>query len=427
MLTQPIRPSLIPVWMAALIGAVGCTGESQRGAEWDGIVRDSAGVILVENFGSPLWGDEDRWTISEVLRIGTVEGEPEYQFGRITGFGVLSDGRVVVADAHAQNLRFFSPEGVHERTVGKAGSGPREFGSRNLGVLVALGDTLLVQDWGNFQAHAIAPDGRWLNSWRFAPEGGWVTRGWDDAPTGRVVTLMTPLRIPDSPVADTLDLVLIRDVRGAVLDTLARVPTTRMVRVAGDAPEWHLWAGDPDFDLTWQGGLVTGRSDEYRLQSYDENGNLERIIRLSRAKEPITDRDRSRMMDQFDRMMRNMDLPPAEVAQLKSAVHFEDSYPAWRSFICGAGGTVWVQRLRPVSALSEEELESLGFGGPPPATPEWDVFDGQGRYLGVMVMPTSGRAFRFVGDRIYGIWEDELDVQHIVAWRIDGLPPPELD
>ena len=77
-----------------------------------------------------------------------------------------------------------------------------------------------------------------------------------------------------------------------------------------------------------------------------------------------------------------------------------------------------------MSALSEQELEDMGFGFPP-ATSEWDVFDREGRYLGVMDMPTGEIAFKFAGDRIYGVWEDDLDVQHILAWRIDGLPPVE--
>jgi hypothetical protein len=274
------------------------------------------------------------------------------------------------------------------------------------------------------QAHWLAPDGTWLGSWRTAPEDGWVTAGWDNAHTGRIVTRMAPLRTPDAPVVDTLDVVLIRDVRGAVLDTLARVPTSQMFRFAGDAPEWHFWAGYPDFDLTWSGGLVTGRSDSYRLKWYDENGVLERIVSLPRERQPITDGDRSLLMKKIEGLLREADLPPAEIAQYKSAVHFEDSYPAWRRFICGVDGTLWVQRLRPVSALSERELEDLGFGRPP-ATSEWDVFDREGRYLGVMDMPTGEMGFSFAGDRIYGVWEDELDVQYIAAWRIDGLPPLE--
>ena len=105
-----------------------------------------------------------------------------------------------------------------------------------------------------------------------------------------------------------------------------------------------------------------------------------------------------------------------------TAVNFEDLYPAWRRFISGVGGTLWVQRHRPVSALTDEELEGALAFNRPPASPEWDVFDPEGRYLGVIELPCSDRALNFWNDRVYGVWEDELDVQYVVAWQIEGLP-----
>lgn len=409
------------VFAAALV-SVGCA-EVESAAKWDGTVRDSAGVLIVENFGGPLWTDETRWSLTEVLKIGIVDGDPDYMFGNITSLRVLSDGTVVVADGLGQHLKFFTSDGVHLQTVGKAGSGPKEFG-RGIWVARATGDTLLVMDGRNMQAHWLAPDGTWLGSWRTGPEGGWYMVSWDDGQTGRVVTLMSALRTPDSPVVDSLDVVLIRDVRGGVLDTLARVPSQRMFGFSGDTPEWRFWAAYPDFDLTWSGGLVTGSSDSYRLKWYDESGKLERIVSLPWERQPITDRDRSLFMEKIERALRERGDSPAEIAQRKSAVHFEDYYPAWRRFICGVDGTLWLQRPRAVSALREQELEDTGFGRPP-ATSEWDVFDREGRYLGVIDMPTGEMGFIFTGDRIYGVWEDEMDVQYIVAWRIDGLPPIE--
>jgi len=421
-----LRASLAGVILpgvAAILGTSACS-EVESAAEWAGSVRDSAGVDIVVNFGEPLWREEDRWTFTEVLRIGSVSGDPETQFGAISGMAIQSDGTIVVSDRIGQHLKFFAPDGSYLRTVGKSGPGPREFGS-NINVALATGDTLFVMDWSNMQAHWLAPDGTWLGSWKTTPADGWGLAGWDVAATGRIVTLMVPLRLADTPMVDTLDVVLVRDVRGAILDTLARVPTSKDFRFSGDAPEWHLWAGSSDFDLTWHGGLVTGRSDLYRLHWYDEEGGLDRIVSLHRERQPITTQDQTRFMDRLERAMVEASQEPARIALMKSTVNFEDLYPAWRRFICGVGGTLWVQHLRPLSALSDEELaDALNFNLPP-ATPEWDVFDAEGRYLGVTEMPTGNRGFFFFEDRIYGVWEDELDVQYIVAWRIQGLPPLE--
>ena len=140
---RPIRRNPVPAWIAVLAGTVGCSIDSQPEAKWDGAITDSAGVQIVQNFGTPLWTQENRWTVNEVLRIGVVEGEPGYQFGDISSIGVLSDGRIVVSDNIALHIRFFSPKGVHELTVGRQGSGPGEYAGE-LTVLVGPDDTLLV-------------------------------------------------------------------------------------------------------------------------------------------------------------------------------------------------------------------------------------------------------------------------------------------
>ncbi|MCK5482552.1 MAG: hypothetical protein KAJ13_02575, partial [Gemmatimonadetes bacterium] len=391
-------------------------------AEWDGTVRDSAGVQIVQNFGTPLWTQENRWTVSEVLRIGTVEGEPEYQFGAVWGLTVLSDGTIVVADAMAHNLRFFSPDGVHLRTVGKSGSGPREFGGM-MHLVVGPGDTLVVSDWANMQAHWLAPDGTWLGSWSFVPQEGWELLEWDDDPSGRIVTMMSAMQYPDSPVTDTLDLILSRDIRGAVLDTLGRVPSSLVFAPSDEAPEFYFHAGASDIALTWDGGMVTGRSDQYRLLRYDAEGRLKSIVSLEREKLPFTSRDRDVFMNRLEIGWRKSGASSAEIAQFKPRFHFADTYPAWQRIVCGPEGSLWVQQILPYTELSPEKQEDFYIGLDPVAAPRWDVFDREGRYLGVVEVPEGFFGLRRVDDMMYGIWNDELEVQHVMVLRIEGLPP----
>ena len=77
-----------------------------------------------------------------------------------------------------------------------------------------------------------------------------------------------------------------------------------------------------------------------------------------------------------------------------------------------------MQRLRTPSEMSPEELEDfnpqLGFG-----SPDWDVFDAEGRFLGTIEMPERFQPIRFQDDRIYGIWRDELDVQRVWVLALD--------
>lgn len=81
------------------------------------------------------------------------------------------------------------------------------------------------------------------------------------------------------------------------------------------------------------------------------------------------------------------------------------------------GGSTWVQHVQPISELDEEELATLGmpvFVG----SPEWDVFDSQGRFLGVVTMPSRFTPTVFRGDRVYGVWQDEQDVPYVVRLRV---------
>ena len=48
--------------------------------------------------------------------------------------------------------------------------------------------------------------------------------------------------------------------------------------------------------------------------------------------------------------------------------------------------------------------------------------DTEGRFLGSLDMPAKFQPLRFYGNRIYGIGRDELDVQYVMRFRIDGIP-----
>ena len=107
------RTPLFPIALlsAAVLAASACDESPSAAVAWNGNARDSAGVQVVLNHGTPLWTDSVRWTLKESFRIGVSDGDPRYMFGRLAGTGLLSDGRTVVADGMAQNLRFFDPNG----------------------------------------------------------------------------------------------------------------------------------------------------------------------------------------------------------------------------------------------------------------------------------------------------------------------------
>ena len=83
----------------------------EAGGAGEGTITDSAGVAIVHNTATPLWLDGDEWTVTEDLRIGSVAGEPEYQFGSLGYVDVSSDGTIYAMDMHAQEVKAYDAEG----------------------------------------------------------------------------------------------------------------------------------------------------------------------------------------------------------------------------------------------------------------------------------------------------------------------------
>ena len=54
--------------------------------------------------------------------------------------------------------------------------------------------------------------------------------------------------------------------------------------------------------------------------------------------------------------------------------------------------------------------------------PDWDVFDAEGRYLGVVTLPDGVEAVQFSGDAIYGVWRDPMGVEYVKRLRIVPRP-----
>ncbi|MCJ7628782.1 MAG: hypothetical protein MUO50_10390, partial [Longimicrobiales bacterium] len=68
--------SKFPILLSLLVTIPLLQACADSGGAWEGTVTDSAGVTIVHNTSTPIWGSGDEWTVTEELRIGTVAGEP---------------------------------------------------------------------------------------------------------------------------------------------------------------------------------------------------------------------------------------------------------------------------------------------------------------------------------------------------------------
>lgn len=100
---------------------------------------------------------------------------------------------------------------------------------------------------------------------------------------------------------------------------------------------------------------------------------------------------------------------------MSQALHFADFYPAYANFMTGPDGTLWVQRLQ-----TPDEVMELGgaFDIQDMGSANWDVFDADGRLLGVVGMPPRFNPLLFSDNSIYGVLRDDLDVQYVARMLI---------
>lgn len=409
----------VPV--AGVIG-LACSGGAGGGDDWSGEIRDSAGVTIVENTGGGLWEAGSGWRIEEVLRIGSSEADPEftamdpeYQFGQISGIAVSAGGEIFVLDQQAQQVRVFDGQGEFLRSMGQPGGGPGELGQGAGPVLMAAGDTVVVPDMANQRVTLFAAGGEYLSSWPIQFEAGIPIR-WETTNRGLVVNQVRPLA--QATAADSMDAIVARGADGAVIDTVRSMPSGKTFSFGGGGPpEFNFFAPEPAWAVYPGDRILFGINDQYSIGLYGSDGSFLRSIRRPTSRQSVGQADQDAFMQAIERAWQEAGVPPQALQQLRSGVHFADQYPAFLQFLTGPDGSIWVQHVADVANMGDEELRNfnplLSLGGS-----RWDVFDGEGRFLGPIDMPTRFQPVRFQDDRIYGIWRDELDVQHVLVLRV---------
>lgn len=388
----------------AVLTAVGCAAGD--GTNPSSTMRDSAGVTIVEN-ARPRWDADQSWRIAAqpVLRIGRLDGPPEYQLFRAWSAARLTDGRIVVANGGTNELRFYGPNGRHLFSVGRTGEGPGEF--RDLQrVWVLPGDSLLAYDFGLARLSVFTPGGEFVRMLSVAsPDGRQVLmRGpFDD---GSLLAMGAPLwgspGATSGVVRDSVPYYRFnRD--GNLIATVGRFPSVETYRMVTDEG-WRLTSLPfPRVPVAALAGdhLIFGPADTYELQVYTAAGRLERMVRLPGVRRRVGEEDIARFRtEQLERAEREGTRRRME--RMLSEMPYPETMPLYEDLEVDASGNLWVADYR--AAPDEESL--------------WRVFSRDGEYLGVVAMPDGFEPFQIGSDFLLGRWVGDLDVEHIHLYRL---------
>jgi len=386
---------------------------------WEGTVTDSAGVAIVMNTATPIWRAGDEWTATENLRIGTVAGEAELQFGLISGMDIGPDGTVYVMDMQAAEIRAFDSQGNYLRTFGSPGAGPGELSPQAVGLLVDPAGEVLAVDLGNQRVNRYDMEGGSIGSFRIDMTAG-VPARWEMSEDGRLMAQLKGLDIPGMATLAEGDPIVVYDTTGAVVDTLTLLPKGQMLEeVSEERLSMRIFAAEPLWDLDSEGLVYTAMNDQYTILVSTPEGALTRIIRREVERKPVEEADRNAILQAMREQMGQLGAPPQAIEQIMQGIGFADYYPAFGQMFIGPGGDIWVQRIRSARDMAEGAEEEVEFDAQAIGSPEWEIFDHEGRYLGVVTLPDRFTPMTADGNDLYGVWLDEFDVQYVMRVQVD--------
>lgn len=405
------RPGIgLAVVSVLSVATVACGGERLESGAWLGTERDSAGVTIVSNPDQQIWPSGSGWQLEEMLRIGSVDGEPIELFGRVAGVAVDSGGNVYVLDRSAGEIRVFDPSGTFSRRIGRSGSGPGELTAPS--ALLLSGDTLFVPDSPNQRVQRYTTDGTDAGAFRLSLTDG-VALEWGTTASGALLALVRT--IPTASGGRERNLVLARDGSGAVLDTIVEMDVGRAMEIRDGRPFMTMFAAEPMWTPLSDGRVATGLNSEYSLRAWSLGGELERIIRKPFEPVPFPESHHRQVGQLFDRFSQARG-PSEGTAAMLETMEYAADYPAYAGMFGGPRGSLWVRRALTVPELEVDDMEDFNVRAMGSGT--WDVFDSAGRHLGPITTPRSFIPLVSVADAVYGLVRDELGVQYVVGLRV---------
>lgn len=387
----------------ALIAACGNAGSAGNAF----VVRDSAGVRIAES-SAAAWQEGDAWIVEPepALRIGVVDGAPEYLFQTIRSVRRLPDGRIVVADNGTAQLRWYDASGRHLKTAGGHGGGPGEMQFLD-GVLLA-GDSVVAYDYQLSRLLLFDSSGAFMRHWKlewptqFAPlpiarldDGTWISRG-----------ILRSRELVLGYVRSTGALFHFAG-DGAFLDTLVTFPAGEAYLSAVGPNNQGVRNDGPIYGLIGSSAAAgsfayVGNGDGYDIRVHDvQTGALVERIRRMVARTPVTDENVTEYLGWL--YARYPEERQPEIRRIMADVPAADSLPSYVSLRLDEDGNLWVERYR----APWEEI------------PHFDVFDRDGRYLGEVVAPRLLVIHQIGPDFVTGTTTDENDVQFAVMHRIN--------
>lgn len=380
----------------------GCGAGSDREAkaiisEVDGVLhvqlpaRLPGGVAEVP--GVPDWGLRELYNTSS--------SGSDIELFRVTAARFLGDGTLAIANSGSNEILLLDDDGALRRRVGRAGSGPGEFGWIATLDLDADGN-LLVYDPREVRLTRMAPTGEVVEARRLSSGTAVIDiHPLAELEDGRIMAVFSDVRVFHSSgeARDTVPLVVV-DPAGAPWDTIGSWPAQEWAffGFSGGSSRTQVGFGR-NLAYAGRGGrAVLASTDSLDLSVFDATGSVAMRITGWGAIGAVSPADAERWRNQ---LVEQRSRAPEEIRRWLESAPFRGTYPAFKDLLVDDEGRVWI-------------------GGYPRGdqAQSWLIIGGDGRLEGRLEVPGGATLLDAAGGRVAMLRRTELDEEYVVVLEI---------
>ena len=396
------RPTLVTTSVACTVLAGAACDPSPGIDPSRVVVRDSAGIKIVESFAGA-WAMQPGWTVGSepVLEIGLQQGPAEYMFHEIRGAGRLGGGKLFVVDGGSGEIRIFDGGGTFLSATGRPGDGPGEFSNiRSVGV--GRGDTIYVYDRGHRRVSFLSSEGDFVRGVTLRPETSgrlWDVRWLPDRGFVGDVHSFDKLRTePDGVTLATMIYVRF-SAGGAQTSVIAEGPGIEAVRAFRTQEFWTFRipaVGYRPAAAVGPGALYFGLSRRMEVGVMGLDGEMRAVIRQMNLDQTLTEEmARQAALASIARSMPDED--PVRVYESADIVPSGSILPPYSRMEVDDGGYLWV------AEYVDFDLDARN----------WTVFSPDGVLMGSVEVPEGFRILQVGDDEVIGRFRDELGIEFL--------------
>jgi len=334
------------VLLIAIVFILASSGSSQKNEiKWEGTVENKNGVIIVNNFGGPIYKGTI-FNLEEEMSIGKEEGAEEYLFSSINDFDVDEEGNIYIIDGASAQIRIFDSDGKYAKAVGSKGQGPGEF-QMPIFVQITPQNELVVFDYLVRKLIYFSLDGKYqrqkMSTWskysiqpiKFDSHGNLIG-----------IEVMAP-----APVGGKLLRKYDSDLK-PILDTFKEEQDIE-----------HK--NNKEFDIekpllccavSSKNNIYWGYPEKYEIKIIDQKGNLIRIIQKKHKNLAISAKDKEKYENRY-----------SDIIKMGGKLVFPDKLPAFKDISIDEQERLFVKTYEHVQG--KEDIYYF------------DVFDPEGKYM----------------------------------------------